>query len=470
MRAAKLLIADDDRNFRQTLCELLRGEGYQVQSAENGREALLLLQTTDVDIALCDWRMPELGGEQFLKTLALDDRLTSMPVLIMTAYGTGPSALQAMQLGAYDFLSKPLDLGQLLATVKRAVQHVTLQRQMDDLRKQRFAAADDSVEVLLEAEASAPRLIGNAPAWIEVFKQIGKVARTDVGVLILGESGTGKEMVARTIHDNSARSRKPFVIVNCAALPADLLESELFGHERGSFTSAVAQKVGKFEAAHDGTVFLDEIGELPLHLQPKLLRALQEHTFERVGSTKPLHTDVRILAATNRVLEREVEEKSFRADLYYRLNAYSLQLPALRDRPSDIVPLAEHFLRRFAGRNGMPLQDLTEGAATILRQYAFPGNVRELEHLIERVAIQASGRTITEDEIRRGLPKRHTPSQQLSLELLFALPFHDATATLEKTLLERSLAAAGQNKSEAARRLGIHRRLLYEKLQQYGID
>lgn len=284
------------------------------------------------------------------------------------------------------------------------------------------------------------------------------------------ESGTGKELVARAIHENSGRSRKPFVIVNCAALPADLLESELFGHERGSFTSAVAQKIGKFEAAHGGTVFLDEIGELPLGLQPKLLRVLQEHTFERVGSTSPIHADVRIIAATNRQLDREVEAKTFRADLFYRLNTYTLRLPPLRERPSDILPLAEYFLEQYARRNGTPVQGLTEAAGTALEKYPFPGNVRELEHMIDRVAVQAGGRAITIEEIDGQLSRTSTSQTESSMESLLALPFHDAVASLEKQLLQNALNSAGENKAEAARRLGIHRRLLYEKLQQYRLS
>ncbi len=289
-------------------------------------------------------------------------------------------------------------------------------------------------------------------------------------MLILGESGTGKELVARAIHENSGRSRKPFIIVNCAALPPDLLESELFGHERGSFTSAVAQKIGKFEAAHGGTVFLDEIGELPLALQPKLLRVLQEHTFERVGSTSPIHADVRIVAATNRQLDREVEAKAFRADLFYRLNTYALRLPPLRERPSDILPLAEYFLEQYARRNGTPVQGLTEAAEAALQKHSFPGNVRELEHLIDRVAVQAGGRAITIEEIDGQLSRTSNLQTESSIESLLALPFHDAVASLEKQLLENALKFAGDNKAEAARRLGIHRRLLYEKLQQYQLS
>ena len=466
---SQLLVIDDDRNFRETLVEMLETNGYLVRAAANGREALLLLQEADSDLALCDWKMPDTGGEQFLKALASEEVLQAMPVLIMTAYGTGPNALQAMQLGAYDFITKPLDMEQVLSTVARALRHVELQREVDDLRRQRFTEADPAVGVVLGAGPSPIRLVGNSPAWIETFKNIGKVARTDVGVLILGESGTGKELVARAIHEHSGRSRKPFVIVNCAALPPDLLESELFGHERGSFTSAVTQKIGKFEAAQGGTVFLDEIGELPLTLQPKLLRVLQEHTFERVGSTSPMHADIRILAATNRELEQEVDAKAFRADLFYRLNAYALRLPPLRDRPSDILPLAEYFLGRYAQRNGTPVQGLTEAAGVALERYSFPGNVRELEHLMDRVAVQAGGRAITAEEVEGQLSRLSVSEIELSIESLAALPFHEAVAHLEKHLLVSALKLTGDNKAEAARRLGIHRRLLYEKLQQYQL-
>ncbi len=256
-------------------------------------------------------KMPGGGGEQFLKCLQSEGLLTTMPVIILTAHGTGPNAMQAMQLGAYDFITKPLDIDQALATVARAIRHMELQHEVELLRQQRFR--DRSLEdISASEEGLKPQLIGNSPAWIEVFKNIGRVAATDVGVLLLGESGTGKEVVARAIHENSARSRRPFIILNCAALPPELLESELFGHERGAFTGAIAQKRGKFEAADGGTIFLDEIGELPLSLQPKLLRVLQEHTFERVGGTASIHADVRVIAATNRPLEDDVEQKTFR--------------------------------------------------------------------------------------------------------------------------------------------------------------
>ena len=466
---SEVLIVDDDHNFRETLREMLSDAGYRTRIAANAEEGIAMLQTTTPDLTLCDWKMPGGGGEQFLKGLQSEGLLTTMPVIILTAHGTGPNAMQAMQLGAYDFITKPLDIDLALATVARAIRHMELQREVELLRIQRFT--DRALEdISTSEEGLKPQLIGNSPAWIEVFKNIGRVAATDVGVLLLGESGTGKEVVARAIHQNSARSRRPFIILNCAALPPELLESELFGHERGAFTGAAAQRRGKFEAADGGTIFLDEIGELPLSLQPKLLRVLQEHTFERVGGTASIHTDVRVIAATNRPLEDDVERKTFRADLFYRLNAFTVRLPPLRERQSDILPLAQYFLARYAQRNQTASTGLAADAILALQNYSFPGNVRELEHLIERAAVKASGRAITAEQIEEELAKEKTAAPGVfDAKGAIGMPFHDAVASWERHLIEQALKAAHGNKSDAARRLGIHRRLLYEKLAQFGM-
>jgi DNA-binding NtrC family response regulator len=466
---SEVLIVDDDHNFRETLRELLSDAGYQTLVATSAEEAITLLQTSTPDLTVCDWKMPGGGGEQFLKSLQSEGLLTTMPVIILTAHGTGPNAMQAMQLGAYDFITKPLDIDQALATVARAIRHMELQREVEVLRQQRFR--DRSLEdISAPEEGLKPQLIGTSPAWIEIFKNIGRVAATDVGVLLLGESGTGKEVVARAIHENSARSRHPFIIVNCAALPPELLESELFGHERGAFTGAITQKRGKFEAADGGTIFLDEIGELPLSLQPKLLRVLQEHTFERVGGTASIHADVRVIAATNRPLEDDVEQKTFRADLFYRLNAFTVCLPPLRERQSDILPLAEYFLARYAKRNQIAAAGLAADAIVALQSYSFPGNVRELEHLIERAAVKAGGRAITAEQIQEELTKAKSPAPgAFDTQAAIGMPFHDAVANWERYLIEPALKSAHGNKSDAARRLGIHRRLLYEKLTQLGM-
>ena len=466
---AEILIIDDDQNFRQTLRELLEDAGYRTLLAENGLRAMELLQEAKPDLALCDWKMPGAGGEEFLKSLASGDACKSMPVVIMTAHGTGPNAMQAMQLGAYDFITKPLDMDQALSTVARALRHTDLQHEVDRLKEQRFRDSAGETFDRNDVTAGKAKLIGSSPAWIEVFKSIGKVASTDIGVLLVGESGTGKEVVARTIHENSGRSQRPFVILNCAALPPDLLESELFGHERGAFTSAVSLKRGRFEAADGGSLFLDEIGELPLGLQPKLLRVLQEQTFERVGSTISLHANVRIIAATNRLLEEEIEQKRFRTDLFYRLNSFTIRLPPLRERRADVLPLAEYFLNRFSERNRTPRAALTEEAAAVLQGYQFPGNVRELEHLMERCAVHAGGRAISREQIETDLDDR-TISGQSRLERLLHLPFHESVAEWERMLISSAMESSHGNKAEAARRLGIHRRLLYEKLSQFGMN
>ena len=466
---SEVLIVDDDHNFRETLRELLSDAGYQIRIATNAEEGIVLLQTTTPDLTLCDWKMPGGGGERFLKSLQSEGLLTTMPVVILTAHGTGPNAIQAMQLGAYDFITKPLDIDLALATVARAIRHMELQREVEVLRQQRFK--DSSIDDLTDSdEGLKPQLIGKSPAWIEVFKDIGRVAATDVGILLLGESGTGKEVVARTIHQNSARSLRPFIILNCATLPPELMESELFGHERGAFTGAVAQKRGKFEAADGGTVFLDEIGELPMSLQPKLLRVLQEHTFERVGGTASIHADVRVIAATNRPLEDDVEQKNFRADLFYRLNAFTVRLPPLRERKSDILPLADYFLARYSQRNQLASTGFAADAIAALQDYCFPGNVRELEHLIERVAVKAGGRAITSDLIQQELAREKSAvPDTFDVQAAESMPFHEAIASWERHLIEQALRASHGNKSDAARRLGIHRRLLYEKLTQLGL-
>lgn len=466
---SEVLIVDDDHNFRETLRELLTDAGYQTAIATNTDEAISLLQSTTPALTLCDWKMPGGGGEQFLKTLQSDGMLTTMPVIILTAHGTGPNAMQAMQLGAYDFITKPLDIDMALATVSRAIRHMELQREVELLRQQRFMdrSLEDGHGI---ADESKPQLIGNSPPWIDVFKNIGRVASTEVGVLLLGESGTGKEVVARAIHQNSSRSRRPLIILNCAALPPELLESELFGHERGAFTGAIAQKRGKFEAADGGTIFLDEIGELPLSLQPKLLRVLQEHSFERLGGTATIHADVRVIAATNRSLEDDVAQKTFRADLFYRLNAFTVQLPPLRERQADILPLAEYFLQRYARRNQVASTGLAADAILALQSYSFPGNVRELEHLIERAAVKAAGRAITAEQIYAELKKEEsTAAGAFNSHAASGMRFHEAVATWERYLITQALEASRGNKSDAARRLGIHRRLLYEKLAQLGM-
>ncbi|MGI8770717.1 MAG: sigma-54-dependent transcriptional regulator [Acidobacteriaceae bacterium] len=467
-----ILVVDDDRNLRMTLKELLEDSGYEVREASDGNRAMAWLDQRKTDLVLCDWRMPEAGGEALLRRLGADGTLEHLPVIIMTAHGTGPNAMAAIQLGAYDFVTKPLDLDEVLTTVKRTLHHLELQREVERLRAQRFQdpSSGEQHEDERLHDGQQTKLVGGSKLWLEVFKAIGRVAKTDISVLLLGESGTGKELVARTIHENSSRSQRPFIVINCAALPHDLLESELFGHEKGAFTGALNQKQGKFESAAGGTVFLDEIGELPLALQPKLLRILQEHTFERLGGTASIRADFRVIAATNRLLAEEVEEKTFRSDLYYRLQAFAIQLPPLRQRRSDILPLAEYFLNQYAYANGQRSAGLADEAVVALQQYSYPGNVRELEHIVERAAVQASGRLITKEIIRDAMPATSIAAAESAGAPLMELPFHASVAAWEKRLIEQALRESHGNKADAARRLQIHRRLLYEKMEQLGFE
>jgi len=451
----RILIVDDERNLRLTLREILNQIGYAVEEAQNGREALEILDRKSPDLVLCDWKMPVADGESLLRKLSDAGLLQQLPVIVMTAHGTGQNAMTAIQLGAYDFITKPLDMDEFVATVRRALHHLRLQREVEQLRAEKSSRSLD--------DAGPELIVGMSRPMIDLYKAIGRVALTDAAVLVLGESGSGKELVARSIHHHSRRADKPFVVVNCAALPAELLESELFGHEKGAFTGALGRREGKFESAKGGTVFLDEIGELPLSLQPKLLRVLQEHTFERIGSSETTSADFRLIAATNRNLTDEIDEKRFRADLFYRLEVFTVMVPPLRERRTDILPLAEHFLRCFGERNALAPTGLTEDAVLLLQQHNYPGNVRELEHLIERSAIVASGRIITADIIAASLEKRNEVRAEDLRELL-SLPFHESVAAWERMLIETALLESRGNKADAARRLGIQRRLLYEKL------
>jgi len=457
-----ILIVDDETNLRRTLAEILRARGYATLEAADGGEAVELLRDAPhvPGVIFTDWKMPGSGGEDVLRYVRSDQRLSGVPVIVITAFGSSHSAIEAVRLGAYDFVTKPFDLEEIALTAKRALAHASLDRELTQLRSQ---VANGHVR-------GAGRLIGSSGAMMDVFKMIGKVAGTNSTVLICGESGTGKELVAEAIHSYSQRKGRPFVVVNCAAIPETLLESELFGHERGAFTGAMARKVGRFEMANTGTIFLDEIAELPPNLQVKLLRVLQEHTFERVGGTETVRGDFRVLAATNRDLEACVQEQLFREDLLYRLNVVKVSVPPLRERRSDIVLLAENFLRVYSEKNGFPVIGFSDDAILALQTYSFPGNVRELENMVERAVLMAQGRVV--------MPS-HFPTNQMSFNAnhsnnskadLLALPFHKAVAELEKSLIEKALREATGNKSEAADRLQIHRRLLYKKMADHKIE
>jgi DNA-binding NtrC family response regulator len=457
---AKILIVDDEANLRKTLAEILSGRGYSTLEAEDGAAAVKLLRDVTPDLIFTDWKMPNLGGEELLQFLRSEPRLASIPVIVITAFGSSHNAIEAVRLGAYDFVTKPFDLDEIVLTAERALDHSSLNREVLRLRAQGGQSPT----------SGTGRLIGSSGPMLDVFIMIGKVAETDSTVLICGESGTGKELVAEAIHNYSQRKDKPFVVVNCAALPENLLETELFGHERGAFTGATARKTGRFEVAEGGTVFLDEIGELSPALQAKLLRVLQERTFERVGGTETIRGNFRVLADTNRDLEACVREKVFREDLYYRLNVVRIPVPPLRERRSDIVPLAEHFLRVYSKRDALPAIGFSDEAVLLLQNYAYPGNVRELENMVERAVLMARGRVLMPEHFPTKTASNgdRTP-RPLEMDLL-SLPFHKSIAELEKRLIQKAVRESGGNKSEAANRLQINRRLLYNKMEEHKIE
>jgi len=441
------------------LAAILSGRGFATLEAASGAEALHFLQKETPDLVFTDWKMPGLGGEDVLRHMREDPRLSAIPVIVITAFGSSHSAIEALRLGAYDFVTKPFDLQDISLTAERALAHSSLSREVVHLRAQ----------IGLQVTSGSGRLVGSSAPMMDVFKTIGRVAETDSTVLICGESGTGKELVAEAIHQYSQRHEHPFVVVNCAALPETLLESELFGHERGAFTGAAGRKPGRFELAENGTIFLDEIAEMPPSLQAKLLRVLQEHTFERLGGTETISGNFRVLAATNRDLEACVREKVFREDLFYRLNVVRISVPPLRERRSDITLLAEYFLHVYSEKNGVPAVGFSDDAILTLQTYSYPGNVRELENIVERAILMARGRVIMSAHI----PTKPAQGNETSLGSvsadLMSLPFHKSIAELEKQLIENALNETKGNKSEAADRLQINRRLLYNKMEEHQI-
>ena len=449
-----ILVVDDDQDHRGMLRTMLRSWGYAVSEAADGDEALNLVRERAFDAVLTDVRMARMDGIHTLKSVL--EYNPALPVVLMTAYSSVETAVEALRLGAYDYLVKPLDFEILRHTLRQAIEHSRLSVENRELRRQ------------LSEAAARPGILGRSPAMLAMQETIATVAPTEATVLITGESGTGKELVARALHSGSARADKPMVTVNCAALAENLLESELFGHEKGSFTGADRRREGRFVQANGGTLFLDEIGEMPLPLQAKLLRALQEGEVQRVGSDAPLTVDVRVLAATNRDLREEVARRRFREDLYFRLNVISLEVPPLRDRGEDIPVLAAHFLERFAGRNRKSIRGFSPQAVDSLLRYAWPGNVRELENAVERAVILCNGDLITRRELPAAITEAASPEEASSAAVgaLAGLPLDE----LERRAIGETLRCTGDNKSEAARQLGITRATLHNKLRKYGLE
>lgn len=451
-----ILVVDDDDAHRGMLRTMLRSWGYTVDEAADGDEAVALVREKAFDVVLTDVRMARMDGIHALKGIL--EYNPALPVVLMTAYSSVETAVEALRLGAYDYLVKPLDFEALKHTLEQAIEHSRLSVENRELRRQ------------LTDAAARPDILGRSQAIKDMLQIISTVAPTEATVLITGESGTGKELVARALHEGSARADKPLVTVNCAALAENLLESELFGHEKGSFTGADRRREGRFMQADGGTLFLDEIGEMPLPLQAKLLRAQQQGEVQRVGSDAPINVDVRVLAATNRDLRREAAEKRFREDLYFRLNVISIEVPSLCRRSEDIPLLAAHFLQRFAERNRKTIKGFAPQALDSMLHYSWPGNVRELENAVERAVILCNGDLIT----GRELPANVVDASPA--ETADAVPEGDISLaglsldTVERRAIEETLRQTGDNKSEAARRLGITRATLHNKLRKYGLE
>ncbi|SHK84093.1 sigma-54-dependent transcriptional regulator [Desulforamulus aeronauticus] len=453
MNQKLVLVVDDEESVRQFLYDVLTDEHYRVETAVNGEECLEKLRRFKPDVLITDIRMPERDGFSLLEKIKENGFTT--PVILMTAFGTTEVAIRSMKLGAFDYIVKPFDLDEFLNLVKRAV------------------AQSDTVVTFkpedVKEEASEINLIGNSMAMQAVYKDIGRVADSNATVLIQGESGTGKELVARAIHSNSSRRNKPFIKINCANLPDSLLESELFGYEKGAFTGASNTKIGKFEVAHQGTIFFDEIGEISLSTQAKLLRAIQEKEFDRIGGTETLKVDVRILVATNRELKQTVLEGGFREDLFFRLNVVNISIPPLRERKEDIPLLVAHFLAKYNRESNRQVKGFSEEAKRVLLAYDWPGNVRELENVVERAIIMARGPIVVPEDIELTAQEKKQPIPwQNTIEQ--NLPLKKIVADVERQVILKALQDHDWCRTSVAQALGINRRSLYAKMKEFGIE
>ena len=447
---ARILIVDDDTAHRTMLRTLVSAWGASVDEAGDGSEAVSLCRERPYDLILMDVLMPEVDGISALQAIKAYN--PSIPILIMTAYSTVADAVEALKSGAYDYLSKPLDFDELKIMLGRALDHANLKQENTALKEQ-LGGFDTG------------GIVGAAPAMRKLLEMLAMVAPSDATVLVFGESGTGKELIAKALHANSPRAQKPFVAVNCAALSENLLESELFGHEKGAFTGAERRREGHFAHADTGTLFLDEIGEISAAMQVKLLRVLQEREFQRVGGDQSIRVDVRLVAATNKDLAKEVEAGRFRQDLFYRLNVVTLTVPPLRERVEDVPLLAAHFLDVFSVKNNKAIKGFTPSAMDCLLKYPWPGNVRELENVVERAVVLLLGEYITERELPPSVLEGAGRLAAASGAGLAGLSLEE----VEKRAVLETLEACDNNKSEAARRLGVTRKTLHAKLARYGV-
>jgi len=449
-----ILIVDDEKSIRESLTGILQDEGFTPTSVDNGEKAIEKISEDKPDLILLDIWMPGMDG---LETLTkIRDIYPDQLVVMMSGHGTIETAVRSTKLGAYDFIEKPLSLEKVLLCIQNAVKIGQLVEENRELK----------AKIGKENE-----MIGSSKLIRELKKQIKIAAPTSGWILITGENGTGKELVARSIHHNSRRHDKPFVEVNCAAIPEELIESELFGHEKGSFTGATTQRRGKFDQAHQGTLFLDEIGDMSLKTQAKVLRILQEHKFERVGGNKTIEVDVRVIAATNKDLEKEISGGQFREDLYYRLNVIPFHVPPLRERKSDIPHLATHFLEYFCSKESRETKNLDEDAMQAIQEYSWPGNVRELKNLIERLVIMSPGNTITRGQLPQSIfGKQQSASTDLGAITLSADTYRSAKEEFEKEFLVQKLEENDWNISRTAEAIEIERSNLHRKIKSYGIE
>ena len=445
----RVLVVDDEPSIRKVLSAHLGREGYDIETAQDGGEAIEALSRGQFHAVVTDLQMPGIGGLELLAWVG--EHQPGLPVIIITAFGTVTSAVEAIKLGAHDYVTKPFDRDELKLILQKAVQ------------------TEEADSRRLSSDGRYGEIIGRVGSMQRIFGLIDKVAASPTTVLITGESGTGKELVARALHERSERAGGPFITVNCGAIPENLFESELFGHEKGAFTGAVARKPGRFELADGGTLFLDEVGELPADLQVKLLRVLQERRFERVGGVESLSVDVRLVAATNRNLSEAAHSGTFRQDLFYRLNVIPIELPPLRERTEDIPLLVEHFLERFNKRLSRNLSGVSEQAMAALCAWNWPGNIRELENLMERSVLLCDGDCIEVDDLP-GLSATSGPPTSGDLD---AMPLKDYvrvhTVKLERARIQKALEAEDSNVTRAARRLGISRKSLQTKMKDYGL-
>jgi two-component system nitrogen regulation response regulator NtrX len=443
----RILVIDDESNIITVMSDILQDEGHTVFSAPNGKSGLAFLSKNEVDLVFLDVWLPDMDGLEIIEKIRSSDEDT--PVIMISGHASIDIAVKSTKLGAYDFIEKPLSLEKVVTLAANAVEHVTLKREN---RRLKFETAGEDA------------MIGDSPAMHEVKSIIAKAAGTNARVFITGGNGTGKELVARAIYTLSRRADKPFIKVNCAAIPDELIESELFGHEKGSFTGAVARRAGKFEQANGGTIFLDEICDMSASAQAKVLRVLQEQQFERVGGNETITVDVRVIAATNIDVRSAVEEGRFREDLYFRLNVIPIVVPSLSERRDDIPLLVGYYLNRFCSEHGIPEKTVTEKGLDYLRGYAWPGNVRELKNLMERISIMAPSEEIGPDDIRDCLDAdgpQFVPEKSA---------LKDAKESFEKQHIVRALRESGGNISAAAKSLGVERTNLHRKIKQYNID